>query len=219
MAWAVEHDLDSDIQQLCRSNPTIDFLSKGTILNHAPRIRQFLNAIPKDDSVTASEEGLQLAVQVLAFLTATLKPSIFHGVLSSDRRVKLRQNVSSHYGRALSFMVPPKMAGDMKKRIREETKKVRKDLKATKGGHKTAQTVVPKRLEAITSSPPGFLDMCAAQEGSMYLEPSAFQNHNAVFEQLLGQQRNDTEHAQQSRNALLATAYTETDFISLTTFS
>lgn len=217
MAWAIERDLDSDIEQLCRTNPTIDSLSKSTILNHTPRIRQFLNAIPKDDSVTASEEGIKLAVDVLSFLTATLKPSFFSSL--SNRQAKLRGNISAYHAKALSFMVPPAKAGGIKKRIKEETKKLRKDMKTNKAAPNTTQSVVPRKLEAMTGVTAEYLDICAAQEGSIYLEPSAFQSHIATFKRLSEQQRTDTTHAQQARDAILATAYTETDFISLTTFS
>lgn len=223
----MEHALDSDIQQLCSSNGTvIDLINKKSILTHTPRVHQFLNEIPKDDSITASKQGINLAVQVLGTMTAALRSSnIIIDLLSSTpgfpgRRAKLRRKVSKYNSDALSFMGSPSLVKDIKRSIKKERKNLGKELRLDTTTPRVAQNIIRRKLATLTrDSPHGFVDVAAAEEGSIYLDPNSFQTHQSAYAQLLHQQRTDGLHAGEMREEIIASAYTAMDYLPLTSFN
>jgi hypothetical protein len=224
----VERSLDSDVQQLCNSGPMIpimDTLTKKSALTHTPRLQQFLHKIPNDSS-TASQEGIELAVQVLGSLNAALRASnIIIDVLTripglSTRRVKLRRKVSEYTRQALLFMVPPAMVKDIKKRIKEERKKLGRELRKNTETPRIAQNIIRRKLATLTTdSTNGFVDISAAEEGSIYMAPNSFQRHRSTYRRLLNQQRDDALHARETREETTVNVYATRDFLPFTDFN
>lgn len=225
IVWAVEYALDCDIQQICDTNYKIDAVNSQNILLHTPRVQQFVAEIPKDDSITASDEGISLAIQVLSFLNAALcSSSIISDVLHSipgltDRRVKLRRTVSKYQSVALSFLVPPKMVKPIKKRIEDESKLLRKDLKADKKAPRINQNIVRQRMSKLTGSPLGFNDVAAEGDGSVFLNPQEWDNHVTAYRLFRTRLQDDVKYAKEIREEMIANVFTNSDFVSLTSFT
>lgn len=225
MAWAVENGLDLDIQQLCRQKPMLDKIKSESIMEHAPRVQQFLNAIPTNDSVMASDEAIGLAVDVLGSLTAALRSrSFITRTLRCipgfhNRRVKLRRIAVKYNKQAISFMAPPIMVKDIRKRIKVVSKNLAKELKRHRDLPRTSQGVIRQKLMSLTGeSGDDHEDICAVEDGSVYMPPGVFQKHRNAYQELFDQQRSDALHARATREAMIQNVYMSMDFISLTSF-
>jgi hypothetical protein len=195
-------------------------------MSHTPRLQQLLDAIPRSESITASEEGMRMAVAVLATLNAALRSSsrlkdAFSWLLILfNRRVKLRRKVFKYKKHALSFMAPPAIVKDIKKSVDQETSELRKELKLFKGKPRTAQSIIRRKLRTLTEDPNAeFVDICAEEEGSKCLDLPSFEKHKTAYNELIHQQTADSIHAQQMRDEIKSTPYTEMNYVSLTEFS
>jgi hypothetical protein len=221
----VEHALDSDIQQLCDRNPWLpDGITKKSILTHTPRLRTFLNEIP-NDSVTVPKQGIELAVQVFGSLNAAVRSSYtIIDVMSSipgfrTRRANLRRNISKYNCDVLEFMAHKTARRDIKNDITNEKKKLVRELQRDPEVRRTSQNTICRKLKALTGdSSTGFVDIAAAEEGSIYMPPSAFEAHRTAHRQLLNQQRDDVSYARETREETITRVFETLDFIPVTNF-
>ena len=222
----MERVLDSDVQQLCamRYIPISDIISKKNAPVHTHRIAQFFSAI-QDDSISASEEGVALAVQVLTSLDAALKcrSAVVEFLrklpVNSRWRPKLRKGLSKHKKRALLFMAPPDKIPELQKRISDSTKQLCKELRQNRKVPRIAQSHIQQKLAALNNgAASGYADVGAAQNGSAYLDPTAFEEYKGAYRKLLHCQWTDAAHAREARRAMIVEVYSTADYIPLADF-
>jgi len=146
---------------------------RSSILVHVPRVRQFLEAIPKNDGFNASEQGVAMGVQVLGLLraalssTSTLADSCRTIPGFSDRRATLRRVLQPYYRDAISFMAAPGQRRAIKKRILKEAKSLCKRMKQDEQP-RINQLLIRWKLETLTTLntiPTTFEDIGISLEG------------------------------------------------------
>ena len=217
----------------------VDTIDSKSILDHAPQLQQFLNAIPHNESIIASEQGIALTVQVLASLNAALgslnaalgSSNIIKSAIRSipglsSRRAKLRKHMKKYNEYAVSFLAPPSMAWNIKSRIREEAAKLRREateLRRNSTNPKVVPSITHRKLGTLTTdsaSPFGFDDVSADQEGSVYLDPVAWESRKAEYGRLVDEQRADMARARATREARISRVYSDStvNYIRLTSF-
>jgi len=221
----VERALDSDIQQLCNHDRVIrDKVKKNTVLNHTPRLQTFLSGIP-NDAVTIPEQGIEIAIQVLSSLNASLNSSYsIVGLLARipgvrSRRVHIRRSVSRYHREALEFMAPKSMRQEIQSGITKEEDKLTKEMRKDRRARRPFQNPIRRKLKALTGdSSAGFIDIAAAEEGTRYISPDEFEARKVAYMQLLKQQRNDMNYARETRDETITPAFEILDFLPVTSF-
>lgn len=217
VAWAVEQALDSDIQQLCSTNPRFDAVnSQAKILAHVPRLRHFLEAIPKDKSSQATKQGLEVATQVLTSLSVSLSTaSAFRDACRgvpgfSDRRRTLRGAVLPFYKQALMAIASPAEINNVRKLIAKEVKILRTSLKADKHP-RTYQDLIRRRLSTTIESaaPNTFEEVGAGADGSLSILPGQLDGHRSAHYQNHVRRQADEATALTARQAMMANAQIE----------
>ena len=112
------------------------------------------------------------------------------------------------------------MIKDIKKRIKEERKKLGRELRRNMETPRIAQNIIRRKLATLTTdSTNGFVDISAAEEGSIYMAPNSFQRHRSTYRQLLNQQRDDALHARETRQVTTVSVYATRDFLPFTDFN
>jgi hypothetical protein len=192
--------------------------------SHAQQITQFFNAI-EDDSVSVSEEGIELAIRVLASLDASLTcrstmTELFRKLsITSKQRPILRRGLSKHKKRALLFMAPPEKTKELQKRVSQAAQEQVKELKIDRRVSRVNQSHIKQKLASTNSGVrAGFTDVSAAAEGAQYLDPTATEEQRSAYRRLLHDQRIDAAHALELRKAMMVQVYTEIDYIALADF-
>jgi hypothetical protein len=226
VAWSVERALDADVQQFCagKYNPYRDIINNKTAPIHTHRIADFFSAI-HDDNISASEEGLALATDVLASFEAALqcRSTVVEFMrklpLNSHRRPKLRKGLLKHKKRALLFMAQPDKIKELEKQISDFTKERMIELKQDRNVARTEQNHIQQGLESWNNgAASGYEDVSAAPQGSAYLDSAAIEAHNNAYQNLLRCQQNDSAHAREARKAMIVEVYTTIDYIPLADF-
>jgi hypothetical protein len=222
----VERALDSDVQQLCAAkyNPVTDIVSRKSASIHTRRIAQFFNTI-QDDNISASEEGIALAVQVLTSLSAALecRSTVVEFMrklsITSGRRPKLRKGLSKHKRRALLFMAPQDRIQEIEKRISDSTKQLSTELRQDRKVPRIAQSHIQQKLAALNNgAASGYSDIGAAPIGSTYADSTALEAYKGTYQKLLHQQRKDADRAQEARRAMIVKVYSTADYVPLADF-
>ena len=227
VVWAVERALDADVQQLCAESrsPVFDVISKKNAHAHTQRVAQFFNAI-QDDSISASEEGMDLAVQALSSLQAALKSrSVIVEILrklpmNPSRRPKVRRGLKQQNKRALLFMAPPDKTKELQKRISNATKQRCKELRKDRKVPRVEQSHIQQTLATWSDDyPSGFTDVGAGKLGSAYLDSSAFEEYKAAHGELQNRRWSDATHAREARSAMITKVYSIANYVPLAEFA
>ena len=225
--WAVEHVLSSDAQHLTtKYNP--QYKSRHGIANkenadaQAQRVAQFFAALP-DDSISASDEGVEIAVEALASLNAALKsPNIIIQAWQSlpGLHTKPQRDFAKHKKGALLFMAPPEKIKELQKRVVKRTKGLREEFKKNRTPPSEQMSRIQKELSAVSKGYHfGYTDLSAAKSGSEYRDPSTFRKCKAQYRELLHRQRDDAAYAREMRKAILTQVYTNINYIPLADFN
>jgi hypothetical protein len=115
------------------------------------------------------------------------------------------------------------MTKEIKAHISKETSRLKREQMRDSGKDKResrlTQNVIRRKLAALTGDAPGFVDIAAESEGSVYLDLTEFQNHRAEYGELLEQQRADEIYARETRRETITRVSDTIDFLPLTSLN
>ena len=186
----------------------LDPIRTSNTLTHVPRLRHFLDAIPRNESVAPSIQSSELAVQVLGTLSAALNP---HGLLCKlltralrigGRQHKLRSQVVKHMNDAI--FLPVDKTKHIRKAISKKVKERVRESRRRSGRRISLRNVICQNLRTLTgSSVHEIIDIARIDGRSIYLSPTDFEQRRAMFEKLQANIRADETHARAMRAEMI----------------